>query len=88
MNPYHDRALCRIEHRETQDEILRCLTPEQRAVVAFIADGWTIGEVAELLNVQRSTVSMRLRFARRRIRQKCPHLAGALDGRVWTGGKR
>ena len=89
MNPYTHRATCRIEARDTLTEILCCLTPEQRGVVAFVIDGWTISEIAELLGVQRSTVSMRLRFARARIRRRLPHLAREIEGRSWgrEGGR-
>lgn len=87
LNPDVDRALCNVEYLETWQRILDCLTPEQTAVVSLLVmDNATIGEIAELLGVQRSTVSMRLRFARKRIRRALPYLARDIEAREWNGG--
>ena len=74
-------AVDHIIARENLAEIAATLTGPELFVVYLAAQGWSGAEIAEHLGVHRSTVSYRLAAARRRILQKMPELAPAVDGR-------
>ncbi|MFF7205334.1 RNA polymerase sigma factor [Streptomyces sp. NPDC008141] len=48
---------------------LRLLNQEQRRVMAFLYDGWTAEEIAELLGKKASTVRSNIRHARKRLKK-------------------
>lgn len=57
-----------VEHEYTLRH-LRLLNQEQRRVMAFLYDGWTAEEIAELLGKKASTVRSNIRHARKRLKK-------------------
>ena len=61
-----DTLIDQIHDREVLTNLLACLTPKEREVVALKADGYTQQEIADLCNI--SVYAVRSRFSRFRKR--------------------
>lgn len=69
-------------------EILRLLTPEEALLALLRLQGRPDEEIAEMMGVERSTVTRRMIAARKRIARELPEAAGWLDGRRRRKGGR
>jgi DNA-directed RNA polymerase specialized sigma24 family protein len=76
-----DEPLNGLIREETLAEIVRLLEPREVLVALLRLEGLADREIAELLGVERSTVTWWMLRARRRIAQELPHAAGWLAGR-------
>ena len=56
-----------VDHRITEPESAPALTPEERALLEYIADGKTLGEAAAELHLSRRTADRRLASARQKL---------------------
>lgn len=69
----------RLVSLDRQREILELLTPQQLAVVALVAEGFTYAEAAQALGISRQAAQRRLASARRRVLRELPELAGCVE---------
>ena len=82
-----DRRLDGLLRADTLEEILKLLSPTEVIVAVLRVEGTSDEEIATILGVERSTVTVWMIQARKRIAREMPEAAGWLEGRQRRVGR-